>query len=135
MTVPRTQVNSATGVMGVTGSGKSALLATLARYVWMKYRKVTRLYTSDGGGYPANIQELQAVGIMEVFRMRTRDPGDLGLAFETCYRAAQGWWPRTWNPATGEVPPGVDMVAPVAVRFTVKCPAGHVMKEVPSEAL
>ena len=33
---PKTQVNSATGIMGVTGSGKSSLLATLAKYVWRR---------------------------------------------------------------------------------------------------
>lgn len=132
---PRPQVNSATGIMGKTGSGKSALLATLARAVWERWHKTTDYYNSDGGGFPAAIQELQAIGIIRVFRMRTRDPGDLGLSFETLYRAYQGWWPKVINPTTGEVPQGVEMVPPVALRFTLSCPAGHVLKTVPSESL
>lgn len=132
---PRTQVNSATGLMGVTGAGKSALLATLAKYVYKRWGKITRYYNSDGGGFPASIQECQALGIMEVFRMRTRDPGDLNLSFETAYRSCQGWWPRKIKPSTGEVPPGVEMVPPVAIRFALTCAQGHLLKTVPSESL
>lgn len=132
---PKTQVNSATGIMGVTGSGKSALAATLAKYVWRRWKKITLYYASDGGGFPAPVQEVQALGILRVFRLLTRDPGDLGLSFETCYRACQGWWPRRINPATGEVSPGVEMVPPVALRFEMRCPAGHLIKTVPSESL
>lgn len=132
---PKTQVNSSTGIMGVTGSGKSSLLATLARSVWERWRKVTLCYVSDGGGFPAEVQALMALGIMRVFRMQTRDPGDLGLSFETCYRACQGWWPRQINPATGEVPPGVEMVPPVVLRYQMACAQGHPIKEVPSQAM
>lgn len=132
---PRTQVNSATGIMGVTGSGKSALAATLAKYLWKYYRKILLYYNSDGGGFPAPVQEVQAAGMLRVFRMRTRDPGDLGLSFETCYRACQGWWPRTIDPRTGEVPPGVEMVPPIRTTFTMKCAQGHLINTVLSEAL
>src|SRR3989304_1343531 len=132
---PKTQVNSATGIMGVTGSGKSALAATLAKYVWRKWKKITLYYASDGGGFPAPVQEVQALGILRVFRLLTRDPGNHDLAFETCYRAAQGWWPRIINPATGEVPPGVEMVPPVTLQFEMYCPAGHLIKTVLSESL
>jgi hypothetical protein len=132
---PKTQVNSATGIMGVTGSGKSSLLATLAKYVWRRWHKVTLYYNSDGGGFPAEIQACVALGIMRVFRMYTRDPNDQGLSFETCQRACQGWWPKRIDPATGEVAPGVEMIPPVALRFEMRCPEGHVVKIVPSEAL
>lgn len=132
---PQTQVNSATLVMGVTGSGKSSLIATLAKYVWSRWKKITLYYNSDGGGFPAEIQAVQALGILKVFRMYTRDPGDLGLAFETCYRSAQGWWPKRINPATGEVEPGVEMVPPIAVRYEMYCPNGHLAKDVPAETL
>lgn len=132
---PKTQVNSATGIMGPSGSGKSSLLATLAKYVWRRWQKVTLYYTSDGGGFPAEIQACVAAGIIRVFRMYTRDPGGQDLSFETCQRAAQGWWPKRINPATGEVPPGVEMVPPVALRFEMRCPAGHLLKSVPSESL
>jgi len=132
---PKTQVNSATGIMGVTGSGKSSLLATLAKYVWRRWHKVTLYYNSDGGGFPAEVQACVALGIMRVFRMYTRDPNDQGLSFETCQRACQGWWPKRIDPATGEVAPGVEMIPPVALRFEMRCPEGHVVKTVPSEAL
>lgn len=131
----KTEVNSATLIMGVTGSGKSDLLATLARYVWKKYHKVTLLYTCDGGGFPAEVQACLAAGIMWVFRLRTRDPGDLGLSVETCYRAAQGWWPKRITASTGEVEPGVEMVPPVAKRWVIRCPQGHEVKAVVSQSL
>lgn len=133
--MPHTHVNSATGIMGVTGSGKSALAATLAKYLWKHHKRILRYYNSDGGGFPAPVQEVQALGILEVFRMRTRDPGDLGLSFETAYRACQGWWPRIINPATGEVPPGVEMIPPIRTQFQMSCPTGHLVKTVPAESL
>lgn len=132
---PATQVNSATLIIGVTGSGKSSLARTLADYLWETYKKVLYYYACDGGGYPAKVQEGAALGIIKVFRMRTRDPGDLGLAHETCYRAAQGWWPRRINPATGEVEPGVEMVAPIVKRFEMRCPNGHLVKSVIAQGL
>lgn len=131
----KTQVNSATGIMGTSGTGKSSLLATLAKYVYRRWGKVTLYYNSDGGGFPAEIQACIAIGIMRVFRMYTRDPNDAGLSFETCQRACQGWWPKRINPATGEVPPGVEMVPPVVLHFEMRCPDGHVVKTVPAEAL
>jgi len=128
-------VNSATLLMGVTGSGKSALLGTLAEYVWQQYRKVTRLYTSDGGGFPSNVQALMQKGIVQVFRMRTRDLADGSLSFETCLRSTQGWWPQRITPATGEVPPGVKMVPPITERYALTCPNGHLVKAVPFQSL
>lgn len=128
-------VNSATLIMGVTGSGKSALLGTLAEYVWETYRKVTRLYTSDGGGFPSNVQALMQKGLMQVFRLRTRDMEDGSLSFETCLRSTQGWWPKQIAPATGEVQPGVTMIPPVTEQYTMSCPNGHVVKVVPFQSL
>lgn len=128
-------VNSATLIMGPTGSGKSALLGTLAEYVWETFHKISRLASSDGGGFPANVQALQQKGIMQVFRMRTRDLPDGSLSFETCTRVAQGWWPQRINPATGEVPPGVKMIPPITERYEMRCVNGHVVKTVPFQSL
>jgi hypothetical protein len=124
-------VNSATLIMGVTGAGKSALLATLAEYVWETYHLVTLLYSSDGGGFPAKIQALMQSGIMRVWRMRTRDLADGSLSFETCARACQGWWPKVINPRTGETAPGVQLVPPITEVHQMFCPNGHLVRTVP----
>lgn len=133
--MPKTQVNSATGIMGVTGSGKSSLLATLADYLWVNWRKILLLYSSDGGGFPAEVQARIALGIIRVFRMRTRDLPNGELAPETCYRACQMWWPRKIDPKTGEVEPGVEMIPPVAKRWEQYCKHGHLVKSVISQSL
>lgn len=132
---PRTQVNSATGIMGVSGSGKSSLAATLAKYLWRNHRKVLLYYNCDGGGFPAEVQACIAAGIVRVFRMRTRDTSAQDLAFETCARSAQGWWPRRINPTTGEVEPGVEMVPPMQLQFQMRCPSGHLVKSVISAGM
>lgn len=119
----------------VHNSGKSSILATLAKSVWRRWHKVSLYYNSDGGGFPAEIQACVALGIMRVFRMYTRDPNDQGLSFETCQRACQGWWPRRINPSTGEVTPGVEMVPPIVIRYEMRCPDGHLVRTVPSESL
>ncbi len=59
--------NSATLIFGDTGTGKSSLLATYAEYVWEKFNKITLLYTTDGGGYPTNVEALIHKGIIWVF--------------------------------------------------------------------
>lgn len=128
-------VNSATLLMGTTGTGKSALEGTLAEWVWETYGKVTRLYTSDGGGFPSNVQALMRLGIMQVFRMRTRDLPDGSLSFETCLRSTQGWWPRQITPSTGEVPRGIAMVPPITERYQMFCVNGHLVKQVPFASL
>ena len=128
-------VNSATLIMGPSGTGKSSLLATLIRYVWETFHKVTLLNSSDGGGFPTAVQALMQKGICRVFRMRTRDLPDGSLAFETCTRAAQGWWPQKINPATGEVSPGVKMVPPITEAYAMSCPNGHLVKTVPFQSL
>lgn len=128
-------VNSATLVMGVTGSGKSRLLATLAKYVYDMTGKIMLLYSSDGGGFPTAVQALMQAGIMRVFRMRTRDLPDGSLSFETCNRSAQGWWPAEIDPRTGEVMPGVRMVPPITERYDMSCPNGHRIKSVSFQSL
>src|SRR5665213_3449111 len=130
-----THVNSATLIMGVTGSGKSALLATLARYLWKTYKRVTVIHSTDGGGIPTQVQALMEAGIIWLYRLRTRDLADGSLSFETCYRATQGWLPRTVNRATGETTPGCEMVPPITEAYAMHCPQGHLVKTVPFQSM
>ena len=123
-------VNSALGLMGPTGAGKSSLIATAATYLWETRQQVLLLYSASGGGFPTKVQSLVKLGIIRLWRMRTR-----GEAFESCMRASLGWWPAQIDPTTGETAPGVALVPPITQRFTMKCPQGHVVKVVPFAAL
>lgn len=129
------RVNSAMLIMGPTGSGKSSLLATLAEWMYQTHGKITRLVTTDGGGFPTRVQGLMQKGIMEVWRARTRDLPDGSLSFETCLRATQGWWPKRLNARTGECPPGVELVPPITERYEMRCPQDHLLKVVPFQSL
>lgn len=119
------QVNSALGLMGLTGAGKTSLIATAAEYCYETFGKVTLLYSFAGGGFPTKVTSLQRLGIIRTARLRTR-----GECFETTMRASMGWWPSRINPTTGEVAPGVRMVPPITQRLTLRCPQGHVVKVV-----
>ena len=134
---PETQkrANSATLIMGGTGSGKSSLLATLVEYVWETHHKLTRIVTTDGGGFPDRIEALLRMGLAQIWRARTRDLPDGSLSFETCLRASQGWWPRRWNPRTGECAPGEKLVPPITEKYVMHCPQGHQVKTVPFQSL
>jgi hypothetical protein len=112
---------AATLVYGDTGSGKTTLIGTFAKWVWRKFHVVTRLYTYDPGGYSDDILALVKLGIIEVWRVYTRDPQGLrGLPSETIQRAAQGWWPAEIDPATGESPLGIRLEEPPAdLRFAM----------------
>lgn len=125
-----TQINSATALIGPTGTGKSSLLATLALYVFQRWGLVTLYYSCDGGGFPAQVQALINKGVMRLWRLRTR-----GDSIETCIRAAQGWWPAEINPRTGETAPGCRLVPPVTQVFVMRCPAGHEIKRVPFQSM
>lgn len=122
---PATQTAAQTPmlIMGPTRVGKTSLLATLAEYVWEEYGKISHFYQVDGGGFPAQMEALKNHGIVRLWRLRSRSAR--GLAFETCRRAAQGWWPTKVNPRTGEVDPAAKLVPPVTVRTLVFCPNGH----------
>lgn len=118
------RTSSATLLVGDTGTGKSALIATYAEWVWKKFNKVTLLYSADGGGWPTKVEAMINRGIIWPFRLMSR-----GEAFETCSKASEGWWPEEWDPETGEVPSGVAMVRPVSSTYTLFCPNGHKVKE------
>jgi hypothetical protein len=128
-------VNSSTLIMGPTGSGKSALLGTLAEYVWETFERILLLYSTDGGGFPARVQTLAQQGLIWIWRMRTRDIADGSLAFETCARATQGWWPKLINPRTGETTPAVQLVPPITEKYDMHCENGHLIKSVPFQSM
>lgn len=115
--------NSATLVVGDTGTGKTSLLATLAEWVYMKYRKVTRLVAADPGGWGDMMSALIEAGVVEVWRVCSRDPdGRNGLPVGTVALASQGYWPTVINQATGDSPVAVDLKAPAAVWWEMICP-------------
>ena len=118
--------NAATLIVGDTGTGKTTLLATVAEYVWEKYQKITRYYTSDPGGFGDIMVALVRRGIVEVWRMRTRDPdGSRGLPIGTCSLATAGYWPVEVDAGdTGDCPPGVELMAPSEVVFELVCACG-----------
>jgi len=104
---------AATLLYGDTGSGKTTLLATYAAWAWRKFHVPTRLVAADPGGYSDDILALVKLGIIEVWRIYTRDPlALLGLPSETIQRACQGWWPVEIDPASGECPTGVPLAQP-----------------------
>lgn len=127
---PTKQVSTSTLIMGPSATGKSALIATLAEYVWETYQKKTFYYLSDGGGFPTKLQGLIDLGIVRFWRLKTRSAS--GLTFETLQRACQGWWPQRIKAQTGEVEPAVKLVPPMQLTFTVFCADGHVMRTSPA---
>lgn len=130
--------NSATLIYGDTGTGKTSLLATAAEYAWNKYKKKTRYYAGDLGGYGDGMLALQSAGIVEVWRFQSRDPdGTKGLAIGTCALATQGYWPKegTWDPETGLSEVGGELVAPSSNWFVMYCKNGHVAKRVQAQTL
>lgn len=124
-------------ISGPTGSGKTSLLSTFARYLWRKHRKVTRLYISDGGGGVSRLTAMAQRGVIQTYRMRSRvsiSSGSRELTFETCHRAAQGWWPAEVNPVDGIGAPSVELVPPVTQTLRMTCPQGHTLVEAQVEA-
>lgn len=118
---------------GPSGSGKTSLLATLFAYVWKRYKKKSRLYTADGGGYGNKMQNLIDLGIVEHWRMRTRfGAGGEDLTEETFQRASHGYWPESFS-APGETLPNTKLVEPIIVTFSLFCPDGHLAKQRPTQ--
>lgn len=118
--------NAALGIVGDTGTGKTTLLVTLAEYVYQKYGKVTRYYSIDPGGFGDMMYSLIVKGVVEVWRMRTRDvDGQLSMPTGTCALASRGYWPVERDPLTGVTRPGVPLVPPYLTMHTLVCPKGH----------
>lgn len=81
-------------IVGDTGSGKTKLLASAIEYVWRKYKKRSRVYSSDGGGAGEQDDDLSVLvklGIVEVLWMREARPGWFPL--EVVKKVSKGWWP------------------------------------------
>jgi hypothetical protein len=120
-------------VIGVSGSGKTSLLATFADYLWETHQKILLLYSWDGGAIPTSIQKRMYQGLIRFWRARTRSAE--GLALDTLYFATKGYWPRQINPRTGETNPAVDLVAPVTTKYELYGPNGQLLKTVPTASL
>ena len=109
------------GVVGESGSGKSSLIATAAEYLWETHKKILFLYSCDLGGYPDKVNSLIQLGIIWVWKLRTR-----GEVLETCSRASQGWWPVEFlDTKTGEVASNAKLVPAEMKEYTLSCPNGH----------
>jgi hypothetical protein len=114
--------NAVLMVYGDTGTGKTTLEATYCEYNWETYKKVTRVYTTDQGGFPSKMSVLMRLGIAQVWRMRNHvEP------FETCELASLGWWPSEMDYRTGLAHPQVKLVPPVSTQYQISCPQGHLV--------
>lgn len=101
-----------------TKAGKTTLIGTMALDIFRQTGKITRLYVYDSGGFGALVAALIAKGIIEVWRVKSRDPdGSLGLAVGTAHLACLGCWPLTRDPKSGISPEGVALIAPSCTFF------------------
>lgn len=127
------RIFTATLIIGVSGAGKTSLLATFAEYLWETYQKILFLYSWDGGAIPTQIQRKMRQGLIRFWRVRTRSEG--GLALETLYLATKGYLPAELNVETGETPPAVRMVGPLVTKYDATCPKGHHLHSVIAQSL
>ena len=136
MSTPWQQTNSAILLMGDTGSGKTSLLATYFAWVWEKFKKISLYYAFDAGGFGDLMQALVGLGIVRIYRVRTRDvDGRKGLATGTCALVTQGQWPAEINPLTGDAPPEVSLLRPVETWHVMYCKNSHIAKKAMSTDL
>ena len=117
-----TVANAVTGVYGLTKSGKTSLLATAAEYCWERFHRVSRLITSDLGGFGTKMLSLVRVGIVQAYYPRTHvNP------FATMEDLSLGAWPETiLAPDTGMADPNVRLIMPRSIRYRLICPCGQV---------
>jgi hypothetical protein len=130
--------NAATLIYGDTGTGKTTLLATYFEWVWQKFKKKSRYYAGDLGGFGDKMQGLADAGIVEVCRFQSIDPdATRGLPIGVCAKITQGYWPveDSWDAESGLCSPGAELIAPATVWFTMKCKQGHVVKKVNAQSL
>lgn len=126
----------ATLISGPTHAGKTSLLATAAEWCWETHHKTSRLWTADGGGWGDKMGNLIRLGIVEVWRLRSRcAAGGEGLMEETLARASYGWWPESFvDRESGQVLPGVRLLPPVESFYRLWCKCGKQLKEVAKES-
>lgn len=74
-------------IYGPTGTRKTTQIGELAKYVYEKTGKKTRLLTADGGGY-GPIQDLVNVGIIDVWRVTEEQNIKVAII-----KASKGAWP------------------------------------------
>jgi hypothetical protein len=120
-------------ITGRSGTGKTSLLATAAEWIFETYGRLSRLVTGDGGGFGSKMEGLIKVGMVQVWRVRTRaGAGGEGLVEETLARASSGWWPEYFQEGpdgpTGEVLPKTRLLSPIETTFQMSCPKGHLLK-------
>lgn len=125
-------------ISGNSRTGKTSLIGTAAAYLRLTHGRIMRLYSTDGGAYPEDVAALIELGAMEVWRPRTRiGKGGEGLIEETCSKISQGYWPAEgeWlDRAKGITKPGCKLVPPVAATLIFRCPTGHEVLRVGSQA-
>lgn len=114
--------NAVTGVYGLSGVGKTSLIATAAEYCYDTFGKVMLYYSSDLGGWGTKVLSLIRLGIMRAYYVRNHVN-----AFETMELISLGAWPATLlDPETGFADPSVPLVLPRRLLFKLICPDGHV---------
>jgi hypothetical protein len=124
--VQKPLIDSATLLVGDTGSGKTAQIAAFAEWLWKKYQKVTLVASSDTGGVGQRLQALAKVGIARIYLMRNRiEPP------ETFHLITQGWWPEEVDPVTGVASETVRLIPPELKLYKLVCGQGHVVDQGP----
>jgi hypothetical protein len=127
------RLSTATLVLGVSGSGKTSLLATFAEYLWDMHQNILLLYSWDGGAIPTDLQKRIHQGLILFWRARTRSAK--GLELETLSMATKGYWPKRIDVETGETDPAVPLVGPIQMTYTLRCNQGHPLKTVAHDSL
>jgi len=98
-------------IVGKTGTGKSELIGTYAKWIYRKYKKKTRLVASDPGGLVTAVKALVDNGIVEVYRPQSRDfNGSKQLIFGTIAKLSRGFWPVGGVDKNGNAAVGVELV-------------------------
>lgn len=122
--------NSTTGIYGLSGAGKTSLIATAAEYNYETFGKITLYYSSDLGGWGNKLLSLIRLGIVRAWYVRNHiNP------LETIELATRGAWPaEILEPETGHADPSVPLIMPTRIAFALTCPNGHRVTRADSEA-